>query len=177
MNKYLQEYMKDLTAKVFRTYNASFLFQKELNKITNKFEDKEPKKSIILDEFSKANAKVATVMNHQKNVAKGYKGQVDKINDTIKKLRSQIKKAKASKKKNPSKIEDLELKLKLKQSKKDVKKQLKNISLETSKANYIDPRVTVAFLKKHNISVDQVFSSALIKKFQWAFDADVDYKF
>ena len=29
--------------------------------------------------------------------------------------------------------------------------QLKNISLGTSKANYIDPRITVAFLKLHNI--------------------------
>lgn len=177
VNKYLQEFMKDLTAKVFRTYNASFHFQKELKKITNKYDGKDPKKSIILDEFSKANAKVAMMMNHQKNVAKGYKGQVDKINDSIKKIRSQIRKAKQSKKKNPEKIEKLETKLKLQQSKKDVKKHLKNISLETSKANYIDPRITIAFLKCHNISVDKVFSSALRKKFQWAFNADVDYKF
>lgn len=32
MNKYLQNFMKDLTAKVFRTYNSSDLFQKELKK-------------------------------------------------------------------------------------------------------------------------------------------------
>ena len=36
VNKYLQTFMKDLTAKTFRTYNASYLFQKELKKIINK---------------------------------------------------------------------------------------------------------------------------------------------
>jgi len=30
INKYLQTFMKDLTAKTFRTYNASYLFQKEI---------------------------------------------------------------------------------------------------------------------------------------------------
>nr|AEX62349.1 DNA topoisomerase 1b [Moumouvirus Monve] len=33
VNKYLQSFMKNLTAKVFRTYNASNLFQKELKKL------------------------------------------------------------------------------------------------------------------------------------------------
>ena len=36
INKYLQIFMPNLTAKVFRTYNASYLFQKELKKITKK---------------------------------------------------------------------------------------------------------------------------------------------
>ena len=33
LNNYLEKFMKGLTAKVWRTYNASFLFQKELDKI------------------------------------------------------------------------------------------------------------------------------------------------
>jgi DNA topoisomerase-1 len=169
--------MKDLTAKVFRTYNASYLFQKELLKISKKYEGKDVTKAILLDEFSMANAKVAIVMNHQKNVAKGYKGQIDNINKQIRKLRTQIKKAKESKKKNPDKIAKLEEKLKEKKSKKDTKMYMKNVSLETSKANYIDPRITVAFLKRHNIQPKDVFSSTLRQKFKWAFDAEKDYIF
>lgn len=177
INRYLQEFMKDLTAKVFRTYNASYLFQKELLKISKKYEGKDVTKAILLDEFSMANAKVAIVMNHQKNVAKGYKGQIDNINKQIRKLRTQIKKAKESKKKNPDKIAKLEEKLKEKKSKKDTKMYMKNVSLETSKANYIDPRITVAFLKRHNIQPKDVFSSTLRQKFKWAFDAEKDYIF
>jgi DNA topoisomerase-1 len=94
--------MKNLTAKVFRTYNASNLFQKELKKITNKYEkmnkDTYSQKD-ILDEFSKANLKVAKLMNHQKNVSKGYKKNVDKITETIDYLKKKLTKARRSKKK------------------------------------------------------------------------------
>ena len=40
--------------------------------------------NLLLDEFNKANAKVALVCNHQKNVNKGFKDQVEKINEKIK---------------------------------------------------------------------------------------------
>ena len=150
---------------------------KELKKITNRYLGKDVKQSIILDELNKANAKVAIIMNHQKNITKGYKDQLEKINESIKKVRSQLRKARKSKKKNCSKIDKLELKLKEKKSKKDVKMKLKNISLETSKANYIDPRITIAFIKIHDIPIDKVFSVTLREKFKWSFDVNNDYKF
>lgn len=176
VNKYLQGFMKDLTAKVFRTYNASYMFQKELQKITNKYEGKNVSKYILLDEFSKANAKIAEVMNHRKTIGKAHKEQINKINESIAKIKSQLRKAKADKK-DKNKICELEEKLKAKKSKRDIKLMLKDLSLETSKANYIDPRITVTFLKKHDISPDKVFSSSLRNKFKWAFDVDTDYKF
>ena len=54
---------------------------------------------------------------------------------------------------------------------------MKNISLDTSKANYVDPRIVVAFMKKNNLDVNKMFSKALQKKFFWAFDIDENYKF
>jgi DNA topoisomerase I len=54
---------------------------------------------------------------------------------------------------------------------------LKNISLGTSKANYIDPRITVAFMKLHDLPLDKIFSKALQKKFNWAFSVDETFKF
>ena len=78
--------MKGLTSKVFRTMNASKLFQKELNKITTKFEKYEEgdKINFMLDEFNKANAKIALLCNHQKNINKNFKEGIDKYNKKIK---------------------------------------------------------------------------------------------
>ena len=61
--------------------------------------------------------------------------------------------------------------------KKSLKLDLKNVSLGTSKINYIDPRITIAFMKKHNIEIDKIFSKTLQEKFKWAFNVDENYKF
>ena len=55
--------------------------------------------------------------------------------------------------------------------------ELKNVSLGTSKTNYIDPRITVAFLKTHDIPVEKIFSTTLKEKFFWAFEVDSFWKF
>ena len=54
---------------------------------------------------------------------------------------------------------------------------MKSVSLGTSKVNYIDPRITIAFLKEHNINVEKIFSKTLINKFKWALDVGIDYNF
>ena len=90
LNNYLQDFMKNLTSKVFRTMNASKLFQREINKINNKFQDvteDNDKINLLLNEFNKANAKVALLCNHQKNINKNYKDSLIKINDRIKLLK------------------------------------------------------------------------------------------
>jgi DNA topoisomerase I len=179
INKYLQEFMKNLTAKVFRTYNASTLFQKELKKISKKYEnyDESDKINILLDEFNKANAKVALLCNHQKNINNSTNKQIENIDQMIKKARLRLQKAKKSKKKNPEKITQMEQQLKRLKAKKLLKIELKNISLGTSKINYIDPRITVAFIKKHNLPIDKIFSKTLQEKFKWAMDTPIDFKF
>lgn len=177
VNKYLQTFMKDLTAKTFRTYNASYLFQKELKKIRNKYENSTDI-NLLIDEYNKANAAVAKKLNHQKNVGKSYKGQVDKIDEQIKKVKSKLRKAKKSsgdtKADRITKITDKLKKLKVK---KELKQEMKNTALSTSRVNYIDPRITVAFIKKFNIPIEKLFNQALQKKFQWAMDVDEEFKF
>jgi DNA topoisomerase-1 len=179
INKYLQEFMKDLTAKVYRTYNASNLFQKELHKLNNKYENKAKGTYIkeILDDYIKANAKVAKMMNHQKNVSVGYKKNVQKIVDKINDLKKTLNKLKKSDKQNDSKIKNIKDKIKNSKSKMEIVKEMKNISLGTSKMNYIDPRISVAFIKKHDIDVNKVFTKTLQDKFKWAFSADSEFKF
>lgn len=177
VNKYLQGFMKDLTAKVFRTYNASNVFQKELNKITKKSGDTQDSKKQIMDDFAKANAKVAKLLNHQKNISTGYKKSVDKINELILNTKKKLNQARRKKTKNPSTIDKLKNKIKNYKSKKELLKEMKNVSLGTSKANYVDPRITVAFLKKHDLDVNKIFPKTLQNKFAWAFQVDENYKF
>jgi len=177
VNKYLQTFMKDLTAKTFRTYNASYLFQKELKKIRNKYENSTDI-NLLVDEYNKANATVAKKLNHQKNVGKSYKGQVDKLDEQIKKVKSKLRKArKSSGETKADRITKLTEKLNKLKVKKELKQEMKNISLGTSKQNYIDPRISVSFSKKFNIPIEKLFNQALQKKFQWAMEADEEFRF
>lgn len=184
INQYLQSYMKKLTAKVFRTYNASNVYQKELRKIRNKFSDvkeltKEQLKEIY-EMIHRANIKVAKLCNHQKKVVSSFKKQIEKMKERIndlkkKKVKIQRKTKTDSRKKQIIKIKD---KIKEIRNKIALKIELKDISLETSKVNYIDPRITASLIKKFNLDPTKLFSSKLIKKFKWAFDeVDENYKF
>ena len=132
---------------------------------------------MLLDDFNKANAKVALLCNHQKNINKSTNKQLERLDNMIKNARKKIKKAKQSRQKNPDKIQKMEQVLKKLKSKKALKLELKNISLGTSKINYIDPRITIAFLKKHDLPIDKIFSKTLQEKFKWAMDTDVDFIF
>jgi DNA topoisomerase-1 len=171
VNEYLGTFMNGLTAKVFRTYNASNLFANELESISKKYSDydKDDKYDLLLDGFNKANAKVALLCNHQKNISKNFSEQTTKLKDQIKDLKDKKKNAK-----DPKKYEDKIKKMKVKL---DLKQELKNLSLGTSKINYIDPRITVAFMKKHDIPIDKIFNKSLQEKFKWAFEVDKDFVF
>jgi DNA topoisomerase-1 len=191
LNIYLKSMMEDLTAKVFRTYNASELFQVELNNIDKeigKFDKKEDaeKINLILDMYNRANIKVAMLCNHQKNVSKSFNEQVSKINDKIKELKNKKRELekeysdtenKEKRKKIKEKINKIKSQIKLTENKKELKVELKNLSLTTSKTNYIDPRITIAFFKKHNLPLEKIFTKTLIDKFFWAMDVGKDWEF
>lgn len=179
LNKYLQNFMKDLTAKVFRTYNATTLFEHELSKLSKKYPPPTDGKTdpttikLLLDGFNNANAKVALLCNHQRQVSAGFDDQVSKLKKQINEIKNKIKKIEENKKPGDSssqKISKLRNKLKLLKTKKKLKLETKNVSLGTSKINYIDPRVTIKFIKRHNIPIEKIFTKTLINKFKWAID-------
>ncbi|KAF9897751.1 DNA topoisomerase 1, partial [Lobosporangium transversale] len=90
LNKHLQSLMKGLTAKVFRTYNASFTFQDQLKKLT-------PANGTVAEKllaYNRANREVAVLCNHQRAVSKGHALQMDKIVDKIRALKYQKMKLK-----------------------------------------------------------------------------------
>jgi len=53
----------------------------------------------------------------------------------------------------------------------------KEIALGTSKINYLDPRITVAWCKKFDVPLEKLFSKTLLQKFPWALEAGSDWRF
>ncbi|UKJ90205.2 DNA topoisomerase I [Theileria orientalis] len=58
-----------------------------------------------------------------------------------------------------------------------IKDSNKTVALGTSKINYMDPRITVAFCKKYEIPIEKIFNKSLRMKFPWAMYVRSDFKF
>jgi DNA topoisomerase-1 len=84
LNKYLNGLMEGLTAKVFRTYNASHTFQSELQKT-------DPEASIAekILSYNRANRQVAILCNHQRAVPKTHGQSMERLRDKIMTLKYQ----------------------------------------------------------------------------------------
>ncbi|KAH8119571.1 hypothetical protein DFH11DRAFT_1723074 [Phellopilus nigrolimitatus] len=268
MNKHLASYMKGLTAKVFRTYNASITFQQQLDL----YSPKEASVQEKLNAYNKANRMVAILCNHQRSVPKTHSASMEKMNDKLRAIKYERMKmrhvlfgldAKYKKKKEykddesdiddewvaqhedtmkekeiekvkkkfakdnekaeaegekpkpeselNERIKDIEAEFErledergtksatLKRTKpaekieeaiaklteriKTHKLQIvdreegKEVALGTSKINYLDPRITAAWCKHHDVPIEKIFSKALLTKFPWAMEADSDWKF
>ncbi|KAI4241031.1 MAG: hypothetical protein L6R40_004779 [Gallowayella cf. fulva] len=84
LNKHLSNYMPGLTAKVFRTYNASYTMSsllrdmKSVGSVAEKIKD-----------YNDANRKVAILCNHKRTVTAAHGAQMEKLGDRIKGLKYQ----------------------------------------------------------------------------------------
>ena len=84
LNNHLQHYMKGLTAKVFRTYNASYTMASLLKdmKSTGSIAEK-------VKDYNDANRKVAILCNHKRTVTANHANQMEKLGDRVKGLKYQ----------------------------------------------------------------------------------------
>lgn len=57
------------------------------------------------------------------------------------------------------------------------KEDLKTVALGTSKINYLDPRITIAWCKRQEVPIEKVFNKSLLSKFHWAMDAEPGFRF
>ena len=275
LNKHLQNYMPGLTAKVFRTYNASKTMQDQLDGMEIKLEQPVQEKILL---YNAANREVAILCNHQRSVGKNHETSVQKATDKIEEIIWQkIRFKRALLQLNPKfkktegkmfeDIEDLtkekELEIIKRVTERDLEKfkrkflndnekrkekneellpesqleewldkvnkqkdlyieelendgklsdefmeknskedklrdkihkfeqrivnanlQLKDkednsqVSLGTSKINYIDPRLSVVFCKRYNVPIEKVFTKTLRDKFKWAIEGvDDNWRF
>merc|ERR1712173_537300 len=65
--------------------------------------------------------------------------------------------------------------LKKKELKKAMKEDNKEVALGTSKINYMDPRITVAWAKKMEVPIEKLFNRSLLDKFPWAMQSVTVY--
>ncbi|KXS15148.1 hypothetical protein M427DRAFT_123840 [Gonapodya prolifera JEL478] len=87
LNKHLQNYMKGLTAKVFRTYNASHTFQEQLQNTPK--DGSLPEKLLA---YNRANREVAILCNHQRSVPKAHGNQMEKLKNKVRALKYERRK-------------------------------------------------------------------------------------
>uniref|UniRef100_U3JSR3 DNA topoisomerase I n=1 Tax=Ficedula albicollis TaxID=59894 RepID=U3JSR3_FICAL len=193
LNKHLQDLMEGLTAKVFRTYNASITLQQQLKELTNP-DDNIPAKILS---YNRANRAVAILCNHQRAPPKTFEksmmnlqSKIDAKKEQLADARRELKSAKAdakvrrdekskktveSKKKAVQRIEEQLMKLEVQATDREENKQ---IALGTSKLNYLDPRISVAWCKKWGIPIEKIYNKTQREKFAWAIDmAEEDYEF
>jgi len=200
VNEYFKEFMEDLTAKVFRTYNASYTLQKELAKFDESKKDKLSQDDLVKF-YNDANRQVAVLCNHQKAVSKTHEASMEKMQaakDKMSKDLKMLKKHLASLQdpskpgvKNPDgalklpkdivvckkQIGALILRIEKHNASMQEKEDNKLVSLGTSKVNYMDPRITVAWCKKVDLSIERVFPRTVRTKFPWAMHFPSTYKF
>lgn len=82
LNKHLASYMPGLTAKVFRTYNASYTMSELLQELDQK---KENAKTVAdkVKLYNNCNREVAILCNHKRTVGAAHEKQMQKMGDRV----------------------------------------------------------------------------------------------
>ncbi|KZS10968.1 DNA topoisomerase [Daphnia magna] len=185
MNKHLNDLMEGLTAKVFRTFNASNTLQEQLDSLTD------PNSSVTekILAYNRANRAVAILCNHQRAVPKTFAKSMENLQKKIDTKREAIQEAEQSykdlkkeakktgsaaakiaagkKEKQLEKLKEQLMKLEVQATDREENKE---IALGTSKLNYLDPRISVAWCKKNGVPIEKIYNKTQRDKFQWAID-------
>ncbi|NWV01833.1 TOP1M topoisomerase, partial [Upupa epops] len=193
LNKHLQKLMDGLTAKVFRTYNASVTLQEQLQALTDPGDNLAGK----LLSYNRANRAVAILCNHQRSTPKTFQRSMEILQGKISAKREQVEEAQQELRKAEDELEgtgDAKAEAIVEKKKKLLKRleeqlarlevqatdkeENKQIALGTSKLNYLDPRITVAWCKKFGVPIEKVYNKTQREKFAWAIDmADENFEF
>ncbi|XP_021172335.2 DNA topoisomerase I, mitochondrial isoform X2 [Fundulus heteroclitus] len=193
LNKHLSSLMPGLTAKVFRTYNASITLQQQLKELTNKSDNVAEK----LLSYNRANRAVAILCNHQRAAPKTFEqsmanlqAKIDARKEQLALAKTELKQAKKeAKSKGDPKLQSLverkkaavkrceEQLLKMEVQATD-REENKQIALGTSKLNYLDPRISVAWCKNMDVPIEKIYNKTQREKFAWAIDmTEADFEF
>ena len=173
LNAYLNNnIMEGLTAKVFRTYNASITLERELERQMEELGSNASVAEKMLA-YNRANREVAILCNHQRTESKGHQESMNKLDQKIKDVKKKLKESSDTKAK--TRLKEQLKKLKVQKTDKD---ENKTIALGTSKLNYLDPRISIAWCKEFEVPIERVFSRTQRDKFRWAIHmADKNYRF
>lgn len=165
VKEFLSEVMPGLTAKVFRTWRCTKVVKETLESQPCKKEDPLYYKKYVA---KIANLEGAKVCNHKKQIPKNYSLTLAK--KTIKTLQLESKLNEALKR--GKKIDKLKERLLKARFDLELYKETAYWNLNTSKNNYIDPRVYWEWMKKVDIPPDCIYSKSQLKRFSWAFNEE-----
>jgi DNA topoisomerase-1 len=201
VNSYLKSIDKDFSAKVFRTRLASSIMHEGLKDLLEKYEDEEVDDKQKKRDFEEVNLRVALKLNHKKTLTDKAKESFEKEAEKLKEMKKQIKGEKDAKKRKK-----LEKDYEEKEANFENKNKLKDVALNTSRKNYIDPRIVKAWAEFVNFGgcknedendeveeedkeekdeinhcVGKLYPKAELQHFRWAiendeFDEDWDYE-
>jgi len=165
LNSYLKSLLPELTAKVFRTWKASHILQNQLNQNIPKIDEATYAKKLTYD---RVNIEVAKALNHKKMTHND--ARIQKLKDKIKEAKQKKRDARTVKQKAAAQrtVDTQEAKL---------EEAVLNISTGTSKLNYLDPRISVAWAKKGEVPIEKIYNKTQLTKFAWSMDVPPDWEF
>ncbi|XP_036064836.1 DNA topoisomerase I, mitochondrial isoform X1 [Onychomys torridus] len=192
LNKHLQDLMEGLTAKVFRTYNASTTLQEQLRVLT-RAEDSVTSKVLA---YKRANRAVAVLCNHQRAIPKTFEKSMRTLQQKIETKKAQVAEAQVElekvkadlrirgESKSKSLLQKQRRLLRLEEqlvrlhTQATDKEENKQVALGTSKLNYLDPRISIAWCKRSGVPIEKIYSKTQRERFAWAFNqAGEDFEF
>ncbi|EGW11706.1 DNA topoisomerase I, mitochondrial [Cricetulus griseus] len=192
LNKHLQGLMEGLTARVFRTYNASVTLQEQLRVLT-RAEDSLTSKVLA---YNRANRAVAILCNHQRAIPKTFEKSMQKLQQKIETKKAQVTEAQVELEKSKADLRTrggsksksflrkqqrllkLEEQLARLHKKATDKEENKQVALGTAKLNYLDPRISIAWCKRFGVPIEKIYHKTQRERFAWAFNrADKDFEF
>ena len=191
VNKYFSGIVKGLTAKVFRTFQATTVVK---NYLINHDDMKGKSDNEKLYHAKLANLEAAIMCNHKRTIPKTFEQSLQKKKDslkdrekekawektqqTLKKVESTEAKTDTQKKSKEKRIKTLNQQIKKQKEKHkerieklklqvDLSEKTRDYNLGTSLRNYIDPRVFKAWTDEVGAEWEKLYTSALQKKFLW----------
>ncbi len=200
VNKYFSGIVKGLTAKVFRTYQATTVVKDYLVEHDNM---KGKTANEKLYHAKMANLEAAKMCNHKRTIPKTFEESLQKKRDTLKKAEKDqpskktqetLKKVESSepktdtqKKSKVKRIKTLNEQIKKQKLKHkdrveklkfqiDLSEKTRDYNLGTSLRNYIDPRVVKAWTNEVGAEWEKLYTAALQKKFLWVKNENVEWK-
>ena len=166
VNRYYSSIVKELTAKVFRTYSATKVVKKYLKEHSN-IKSKPPYEKLYHAKL--ANLEAAKMCNHKRTIPKTFQASLQKKRDTLKKVKATKTKTEKQKERKKERIGRLKFQL-------DLAEQTKDYNLGTSLRNYIDPLTVKAWTDAMDVQWDKLYTAALQKKFLWVQKENTPWK-
>lgn len=166
LNGYLKTLQDDLTAKVFRTWKASSTLQKYLDQEKLDIYDSTTDKKL---QYENVNIEVALALNHKR--MSDNKEAILKIENKI----AEYKKKREEKVKKGHSTTAVDKSIKTQESK--LLTAQGNVSLSTSKVNYLDPRISVAWCKRVQLPIEKIYNATNADKFIWSMETPSTWKF